>query len=98
MAFISTIGTDARYLYGSSLRVQDKLPPIGQYLHYEIIRYLKDEGYKSYDMGGIPNLPMDDNHQSYHVYKFKKGFGGTPKILSYDYKYVRFKLLRLLNR
>lgn len=93
IAFISTVGKKARYLYGASLRIDEKLPPIGQLLHYEIIKYLKDNGFISYDFGGIPNLPVSLDDKAYSVYKFKKGFGGDALITSYEYVFTRYKAL-----
>ncbi len=96
IAFISTINQHARYLYGASRRTEEKLPPIGQYLHYEIIKYLKENNFVNYDFGGIPNLPVSEEDHSYLVYKFKKGFGGEPVITHHDYTYRKFKLLKYL--
>lgn len=93
MAFISTVGKNARYLYGST-KHGDKLPPIGQYLHFEIIKELKSKGFNTYDLGGIPNLPVSEDNPAYSVYKFKKGFGGNDKIIRYDYHYHKYKILK----
>ena len=98
IAFITTIGKHARYLYGASLRVDEKIPPTGQFLHYEIIKYLKLNKFYYYDLGGIPNLPVEENNSAYFVYKFKKGFGGTPTILCYDYYYTKYRILKFLIR
>lgn len=98
IAFISTVGRKARYLYGASLRTEEKVPPIGQFLHYEIIKYLIDKNFISYDFGGIPNPPVLETDSSYSVYKFKKGFGGEVKELCYDYQYIKYKILKLLIR
>lgn len=96
MAFVSTINSQARYLYGASLRTEEKVPPIGQFSHYEIIKYLKQEGFLTYDLGGIPNLPVSVDDGAYNVYKFKKGFGGEPLILGYKYNYAKYKILKRL--
>lgn len=93
IAFIATLNNTARYLYGSSIRTEEKIPPIGQYLHYEIIKHLKDNNFKYYDFGGIPNLPVEEDDPSYLVYKFKKGFGGEVFITHHEYSYYKFKLL-----
>lgn len=96
IAFITTVGKKARYLYGASRRTEDKLPPVGQFLHYEIIRYLKENDFSTYDLGGIPNPPVDENDSAYSVYKFKKGFGGNTIILCYDYYYTKYRIFKYL--
>lgn len=98
MAFITTLGKQARYLYGASLRVVEKVPPIGQYLHYEIIRKLQENGFSTYDLGGIPNLPVLEDDSAYSVYKFKNGFGGDPVVLCYDYYYFKYRIFKYLIR
>lgn len=98
IAFITTIGKQARYLYGASLRCEEKVPPIGQYLHYEIIKELQRRGFSNYDLGGIPNLPVEESNPAYSVYKFKKGFGGNPAILCYDYVYTKYRIFKYLIR
>lgn len=98
IAFITTIGKQARYLYGASLRTEEKVPPIGQYLHYEIIRELQRRDFSNYDLGGIPNLPVEETNPAYSVYKFKKGFGGNPTVLCYDYIYTKYRIFKYLIR
>ncbi len=45
------------------------------YLHWEIIRWAKEQGYHLYDMGGV-SAASRKNDSAYGVYKFKKNFGG----------------------
>lgn len=44
-------------------------------LVWKMIEYAKNNGYKYFDMGGVPVNP-DESHPAYGVYKFKKSYGG----------------------
>lgn len=94
IAFVSTVGKRARYLYGASIRTDKKIPPIGQFLHYKIIKYLKEKEYNVYDLGGIPYEEPSKDDSIYGVYKFKKGFGGIEVVDRFTYTYYRFKILK----
>jgi lipid II:glycine glycyltransferase (peptidoglycan interpeptide bridge formation enzyme) len=74
MAIISLFGTPM-YVWGASIKSSNK-PPMGQLLHWEIIKWLKKNNYSSYDLGGTPgNIPQQE-HPNYWVWRFKKGFNG----------------------
>lgn len=45
----------------------------GQFLHWEIIRDLKQRGLRWYDLGGVRSFDDSDG-----ISRFKKGFGGAP--------------------
>lgn len=94
IAFVSVVGKRARYLYGASIRVEKRTPPIGQFLHYKIIKYLKENKYNIYDLGGIPHDIPAKEDSIYGVYKFKKGFGGIEVVDRFTYTYYRFKILK----
>ncbi len=91
-AFIVINGSYARYLYGAS-KTQIGIPPMGQFLHHEIMNELYTRGIKTYDLGGISNIEVKEDDPSYGVYKFKKGFGGKPVNIATEYVYKRIKFL-----
>lgn len=77
MAIISLAGIP-RYMKGASIvsTMDERVPPSGQILHYQIMRRLRDEGFKLYDLGGSPGLEPTEGHPNYSVWRFKRGFGG----------------------
>lgn len=77
-ALVSTVGIP-RYLYGASPpSTRDKtLPPTGQILHYEIMRWQREHGAKLYDWGGSFGPVPQRDHRNYGVWRFKHSFGGT---------------------
>lgn len=97
MAVIGCINKTARYLYGASISHPTGLPPMGQYLHYEIIKELQNEGFSTYDLGGVVGKEVKENDPSYGVYKFKKGFGGEFVTLTKNYRVIFSKLVEYLN-
>lgn len=70
---------------------------MGQYLHYEIIKELQNEGFSTYDLGGVVGKEVKENDPSYGVYKFKKGFGGEFVTLTKNYRVIFSKLVEYLN-
>ncbi len=44
-------------------------------IHYEMIKYAKDNGYDYYNFYGIPS-DLSPKDPQYGIYQFKKGFGG----------------------
>lgn len=91
-AFVAINGLYARYLFGASIP-QSGLPPMGQYLHHEIMEELIRRNVKIYDLGGIVSLDVLEEDPTYGVYKFKKGFGGESTKIATEYVYKRFKFL-----
>jgi len=77
MALISRVGIP-RYMKGASIvsTLEERVPPSGQILHYRIMRHLRDEGYRLYDLGGSPGPEPAEGHPNYSVWRFKHGFGG----------------------
>ena len=44
--------------------------------HWAEMRYGQQQGYRSYDLWGIPRV-LEPNSHAYGVYQFKERFGGT---------------------
>lgn len=76
-------GTKIWYMYGASASESRNLMP-NHLLHWEIIKWAKEKGYKSYDLWGIPAKPAP-GHPLWGVYRFKKGFNG--KVVKYPGAY-----------
>ena len=67
-------GKTAWYLYGMSTTFhREKMP--NHLLHWEAIRWAKEQGCQTYDFVGAPDEP-DESDAMWGVYRFKKGFGG----------------------
>ncbi len=62
------------YMYGASSHHHREVMP-NQAIHWYIMRKMKEEGYKTYDLWGIPCNPQPD-HPLWGVYRFKAGFQG----------------------
>lgn len=98
IAFVSTAGKSARYLYGASSKQPKGTPPIGQYLHEQIIVKLQAEGYSTYDLGGIVSEVVPPEDETYGVWKFKKGFGGKATTMTANYRvFLSGGLSRLIS-
>ncbi len=69
---IFNFGRRAWYMYGASLTSHRNLMP-NNLIHWEIIKWAKNSGYKEYDLWGIPSNPRPE-HPLWGVYRFKKGF------------------------
>ena len=64
-------------------------------IHYEMMKYAADNGYKYYNFYGISgNLVESD--PMYGVYQFKKGFGGVVVELMGEFDYAVNKPLYFL--
>lgn len=86
MAVISLFG-NPMYVWGASIR-SEKKPPMGQLLHWEIIKWLKEKNYKIYDLGGSPGAIPQKEHPNYWVWRFKKGFNGDYVEFLPRYRYI----------
>ncbi len=62
----------------------------GQYLHFEVMRHLRSEGVRWYDLGGLASTDEANG-----IYRFKKGFGGDLARLGCEYV-LRPPLVRAL--
>lgn len=66
-------GKTAWYLYGMSTdRHREKMP--NHLLHWEAIRWAKEQGCEVYDFVGAPEQ-MEESDPMWGVYRFKQGFG-----------------------
>ncbi|MFA6431810.1 MAG: peptidoglycan bridge formation glycyltransferase FemA/FemB family protein [Candidatus Margulisiibacteriota bacterium] len=84
---IFAFGGKIWYMYGASSALFRNLMP-NHLLHWEIIKWGKERGYKEYDLWGIPANPKE-GHPLFGVYRFKKGFNGklVKYIGAYDFPY-----------
>jgi len=87
---IFAFGDRIWYMYGASSDAFRNLMP-NHAIHWHVIKWAKEKGYKYYDLWGIPSSPNPD-HPLYGVYRFKKGFNGALVKLAgvYDYIYSPF--------
>lgn len=67
-------GSRVWYMYGASKSEHREVMP-NHALHWEVIKWAKEKGYKTYDLWGIPADPKP-GHPLWGVYRFKKGFKG----------------------
>jgi len=72
--WIFCFGSRIWYMYGASSSEHRNVMP-NHALHWEIIKWAKHKGFKTYDLWGIPAKPKE-NHPLFGVYRFKKGFNG----------------------
>lgn len=77
--FVFMFGSRVWYMYGASLSSHRNVMP-NHALHWHIIQWAKQRGYKTYDLWGIPSNP-NPKHPLWGVYRFKKGFNG--KLVKY---------------
>jgi len=72
---IYRFGKTGWYLYGMSTNQhREKMP--NHLLHWEAIRWAKEQGCESYDFVGAPDK-LEESDPMWGVYRFKKGFGGS---------------------
>ncbi len=103
IALVSLFGRPT-YSWGAS-RPTPHMPPMGEGLHWEIIRWLKAQGYSSYDLGGAPGPTPYQSDYNYGTWRFKAGFGGVYQtslgafeLVLQPVKYWVFKKLLLAYR
>ena len=84
---IFAFGRKIWYMYGASASEYRNVMP-NHLLHWEVIKWAKEKGFKEYDLWGIPANP-NEHHPLFGVYRFKKGFNGRPVkyIGAYDFPY-----------
>ncbi len=71
---IYRFGLTGWYLYGMSTNQhREKMP--NHLLHWEAIRWAKEQGCEVYDFVGAPD-ELEESDPMWGVYRFKKGFGG----------------------
>lgn len=71
-ALIAGNRKQAYYLHGASIPNPDGA---SNYLHWEIMKQLKGEGYVKYDLGGVSYNPPEGS-KAYGIKTFKERFGG----------------------
>ncbi|MCU0641879.1 MAG: peptidoglycan bridge formation glycyltransferase FemA/FemB family protein [Candidatus Margulisbacteria bacterium] len=84
---IFAFGRTIWYMYGASCSECRNVMP-NHLLHWEVIKWAKERGFKEYDLWGIPADPQE-GHPLYGVYRFKKGFNGAlvKYVGAYDFPY-----------
>jgi len=75
--FAFRFGNRIWYMYGASTNEYRNLMP-NHALHWHLIKWAKENGFKLYDLWGVPSSPSE-KHPLYGVYRFKKGFNGQLK-------------------
>ena len=75
--FIFLFGKRVWYMYGASSNQFRNVMP-NHALHGSVIQWAHAQGYRTYDLWGIPVDPQGD-HPLWGVYRFKKGFHGVLK-------------------
>jgi len=76
--YIFCFGNKIWYMYGaSSAEHRNRMP--NHAIHWQVIKWAKNNNYKTYDLWGIPVKPRPE-HPLYGVYRFKKGFKGEKKV------------------
>ncbi len=85
--FIFCFGNRAWYMYGASSNEFRNIMP-NNLIHWNVIKWAKEKGFKEYDLWGIPSNPHE-GHPLWGVYRFKKGFNAelVKFIGSYDYPF-----------
>lgn len=75
------------YMYGAS-EIQNRNLMANYALHWHIIMWAKENGYRWYDLRGVPSFNPSPEHSGFGIYRFKKGFGGLPITFAGDYYYI----------
>jgi peptidoglycan pentaglycine glycine transferase (the first glycine) len=75
--YVFRFGDRVWYMYGASSNEYRNVMP-NHALHWHLIKWAKEKGYKMYDMWGIPANPKP-GHPLHGVWRFKKGFNGQLK-------------------
>lgn len=75
--FTFRFGDRIWYMYGASANEYRNVMP-NHALHWYMIKWAKEKGYRLYDMWGVPSDPKE-GHPLYGVWRFKKGFNGQLK-------------------
>jgi peptidoglycan pentaglycine glycine transferase (the first glycine) len=84
-ALLAQSGHKAYYLYGaSSDQYREYLP--NHHMQYEMMKYARDNGAKTYDFGGVSVSPPEDSPH-FGLWQFKKVWGTevSEKIGEFDY-------------
>lgn len=90
-AFLLLAGEKCIYQWGGSIRSELKINP-NQFMHWEIIKWLKNNHYTSYDFQGVKE-DVEKGDPLWGIYLFKRGFSGDYVKLIGEYDLVVSKLL-----
>jgi len=93
-AMLLCFGGRVWYLYGGSIRSKEA-SGAGVQLHWEIIHWAKAQGYREYDLQGIP-CTVTKGDPLFGVYLFKRGFGGRRVELIGEHDYYASRALAIL--
>ena len=91
-AVIVAIGRRLWYLYGGSVKEDRTISGAGVVLHWEIIKWAKNQGYTEYDLQGMPEITGPDDPM-YGIYRFKQAWGGELVHLIGEYDYTPYPFL-----
>lgn len=101
-ALIGAYGDELSYLHGAS-SPDTKDTGASYYLHWELMKYGLENGYKKYNMWGVvSDEDFKPGHPGYGYSFFKRGFGG--QLVSYQkpwefcYKPLQYKMYRMQER
>lgn len=101
LAFVIRIGTSAFYKDGGSERDRST-PGMSNFLQFESMRSMREQGAKSYDMLGIApaEATSNDDHPSYELGRFKLSFGPRTSysgVLEIPIRALRFRAWRQIG-
>jgi peptidoglycan pentaglycine glycine transferase (the first glycine) len=85
-AFLLLAGKKCIYQWGGSIRSEMKINP-NQFMHWEIIKWLKNNHYTSYDFQGVKEN-VEKGDPLWGIYLFKRGFSGDYVKLVGEYDLV----------
>jgi hypothetical protein len=74
-------GEAASFMWGVSLSKEND--GAGQYLHWQAMQSLKEDGVRWYDLGGIPSTDPNDG-----IFNFKRKFGGQLISLGTEWRFT----------
>jgi len=94
-AFVLSFGGRLWYMYGGSLR-SELGANSGSYLHWKIIEWASVNGYREYDLQGIP-CEVRSGDALFGVYLFKRGFGGRRVEMLGEYDYFPHGFVKALS-
>jgi Acetyltransferase (GNAT) domain len=100
-AFVAHYGTQALYMYGGSNDAGFELDaPILLFSH--IFTRCRQRGYRLFNLGGVPEGARQPEDESYGLFRFKTGFGGSQRtcqnLIADHLNPSRDKLLNALKR
>lgn len=98
-SFVIQIGNRGWYKDSGSVRHKSKLAA-SRLLQWQIMRTLKENGCRQYDLGGVPPRDLQGSHPMDGLYTFKSGFNPdvTEYLPAYDLALkTRYRLWRIIE-